>query len=107
MSPAAGLRMVAALVVLTLALAGCGPKVSRDNYDKITDGMKEEQVKSILGVASESRSSAVKVEDTVFTSTQSKWRNDKGTIVVVFLNGEMQRKHFYEPGTEPPPVRRD
>ena len=57
--------------------------------------------------ASESRSSAVKVEETVFTSTESKWRNDKGTIVVLFLNGEVQRKIFYEPGAEPPPVTRN
>ena len=107
MSPAFLARALPALLALSLALAGCGPKVSQENYDKITDGMKEEHVQKILGVASESRSSAVKVEDTVFTSTQTKWRNDKGTIVVLFLNGEVQQKIFYEPGKEPPPQRRD
>jgi hypothetical protein len=100
---AAGLYAALALVLI---LAGCGPSVSRTNYDKISEGMKEDQVKAILGVGTESRSSAVKVEDTVFTSTQTKWRNDKGTIVVLFLNGEVQQKIFYEPGAEPPPVPR-
>jgi hypothetical protein len=94
------------VVVLTLAVAACGPKVSRQSFDKIADGMKEAEVQAILGVASESRSSAMKVEDTVYTSTQSKWRTDKGTIVVLFLNGEVQQKIFYEPGEEPPPERR-
>ena len=102
------MRLAAALAALALVLilAGCGPNVSHANYDKISEGMKEDQVKAILGVGTESRSSAVKVEDTVFTSTQTKWRNDKGTIVVLFLNGEVQQKIFYEPGAEPPPVPR-
>jgi len=102
------MRLAAALAALALVLmlAACGPNVSRANYDKISEGMKEDQVKAILGVATESRSSAVKAEDTVFTSTQTKWRNDKGTIVVLFLNGEVQQKIFYEPGAEPPPVPR-
>ena len=100
-------RAALVAIAVVLMLAGCGPKVSRANFDKINEGMKEDQVQAILGIASESRSSAVKVEETVFTSTESKWRNDKGTIVVLFLNGEVQQKIFYEPGAEPPPVPRN
>ena len=99
----AGSRAALGALAFMLILAGCGPKVSHANFDKINEGMKESQVQAILGVGSESRSSAVKVEDTVFTSTETKWRNDKGTIVVLFLNGEVQQKIFYEPGQEPPP----
>ena len=95
-----------AVVALAFTLAACSPKVSVQNYDKIKEGMTEDQVKAILGVGSESRSQAVKVEGTVFTSTQTLWRNDKGTIVVLFLNGEVQQKIFHEPGQEPPPPER-
>jgi hypothetical protein len=106
MRRAVALRAALVALAFLLVLAGCGSNVSRANFDKISEGMKEDQVKAILGSASESRSSSVKVEDAVFTSTQTKWRNDKGTIVVVFLNGEVQQKVFYEPGAEPPPVPR-
>ena len=96
-----------AALLLVAVLSGCGPKVSAENYDKITDGMKEDQVARILGIASESRNTTVKLPEGTFTSTISKWRNDKGTILVEFLNGEMQSKRYFPPGTEPPPTRRD
>jgi len=107
MTRAAASRVALAALASVLILAGCSPKVSHANFDKINEGMKEAQVQDILGIGSESRSSAVKVEDTVFTSTETKWRNDKGTIIVLFLNGEVQQKIFYEPGEEPPPRPRD
>jgi uncharacterized lipoprotein len=96
---------VAAALLLVATLAACGSKVNEQNYDKITVGMKEAEVGKILGIASESRSTAVKVDE-VYTSTQSKWRGDKGTIVVVFLNGEVQSKMHYPPGAEPAPEKR-
>ncbi len=92
---------------LLLALYGCGPKVSAENYDSNVNGMKEDQVTRILGIPSESRNASARVEDATFTSTQSDWRNDKGTIIVVFLNEEVQSKHYYAPGTEPAAQRRD
>ncbi len=82
-------RALASALFLMLALYGCGPKVSAENYDRITNGMQEDKVSSILGIASESRNATAGVEGQTFTSMQSKWRNDKGTIVVVFLNGEV------------------
>ena len=88
------------------APAACSSKVTEANYTKITDGMKEAQVATILGIASESRNTTVKVQDENYTSTQSKWRGDKGTIVVFSLNGEMQDKRFYGPGEEPKAERR-
>jgi hypothetical protein len=98
---------LAVAFTVAFALAACGPKISPENFDKIVKGMKEDQVAKILGIASESRNSAVKVEGTTFTSTQSKWRNDKGTIVVLFQDGEVQAKHYYAPGAEPAPERRN
>jgi hypothetical protein len=98
-------RAASALVIAAL-LTACGPNVSQVNYDKITDGMKEEQVGKILGTASESRNTTVRVQGENFTSTVSKWRNDKGTILVEFANGEVQRKSYYPPGAEPAPERR-
>ena len=82
-------------------LCGCGPHVSAENYDKIANGMREDRVAGILGIASESRNTTVKLPEGTFTSTVSKWRNDKGTILVEFLNGEVQSKEYFPPGTEP------
>lgn len=100
------MRAAVVSLALVLVLAGCGPDVNRANFDRISEGMQEHQVRSILGAATETRRSAVKVEDTVFTSTQTKWRNHKGTIVVLFLNGEVRQKIFHEPGAEPLPAPR-
>lgn len=107
MKPHAVARAVVSALAFALLLAGCESKVTQANYDRITEGMKEEQVQKILGIGSESRSQSMRIEDTVFTSTQTKWRGDKGTIVVLFLNGEVQQKIFYPPGAEPPPERPD
>jgi hypothetical protein len=95
-----------AALCMALALSACGSKVSEANYDKITNGMTEDQVGKILGIASESRNSSVQVEGKTYTSTQSKWRSDMGTIFVHFENGEMRSKHYYPPGAEPAPERR-
>lgn len=96
---------VAALLAL-LVLGACGSKVTAENYDKIVKGMREDKVAGILGIASEARNSSMKIEGATFTSTESKWRSDKGTIVVYFQNGEVQDKNYYAPGTEPAPERR-
>jgi hypothetical protein len=92
---------LAAALALAAAASGCGPKVSAENYDKIANGMKEDRVAGILAIASESRNTTVKVPEGTFTSTISKLRNDKGTILVEFLNGEVQSKQYFPPGTEP------
>jgi len=93
-------------LLLAAALVACSSKVSETNFDRIANGMKEEQVASLLGVASEARNTTVKIQGETYTSTQSKWRGDKGTIMVVFLNGEVQDKRFYGPGEEPKAERR-
>jgi len=100
------LRTRVTALLMTLALCACGSKVSAENYDKIVKGMQEDKVASILGIPSESRNSSVKVEGATFTSTESKWRSDKGTIVVLFQNGEVRDKEDFPPGTEPAPQRR-
>ncbi len=98
---------LAGALLLVAAISGCGPKVSAVNYDKIANGMKEDQVSGILGIPTESRNTSVKLPQGTFTGTVSKWRNDKGTIQVEFLNGEVQAKTYFPPGTEPAPARRD
>ena len=93
---------IGVMLLLSAALSACGSKVSMENYDKIAEDMKEEEVTRILGIPSESRSTTAET----YTSTQSKWRGDKGTIVVMFLNSEVQKKRFYPPGAEPAPEPR-
>jgi len=80
--------VLAAAMFLAAAIAGYGAKISAENYDKIANGMQEDRVAGILGIPSESRNTTVKLQEGTFTSTISKWRNDKGTILVEFLNGD-------------------
>jgi hypothetical protein len=110
MGPAAMMRIAltraTAALLIAVALAACSSKVTEENYEKIVPGMKEEEVRKILGLPSESRSTAVKLDE-VYTSTQTKWTGDQGTIVVLFFNGEVQSKMHYPPGVKPETPRRD
>jgi SmpA / OmlA family len=82
-----------ALLVLLLALAACGSKVSESNYAKIEIDMTEEQVKSLLGSPTES--SGINVAG--LSGTSSKWVSKDGTISVQFLNGKVKAKAFSKP----------
>jgi hypothetical protein len=82
-----------ALLVLLLALAACGSKVSESNYAKIEIDMTEEQVKSLLGSPTES--SGINVAG--LSGTSSKWVSKEGTISVQFLNGKVKAKAFSKP----------
>ncbi|MGP8051481.1 MAG: outer membrane protein assembly factor BamE [Desulfobaccales bacterium] len=85
------------LVVLVIAgLAGCGSKISKQNFDQIKLGMTQEEVQGILGPPSE----ASGVEIPVFSGTMSKWTQGDTIITVQFVNGKVVAKEFSQPGAK-------
>ena len=83
------------LAGLTVSLVGCGgSRISRANYDKITNGMTLEQVQGILGSPGEKASADVKlpgVEIRVGAEVYT-WRDDGRKITVVFDDGKVSAK---------------
>ena len=86
-------QVMIALFLMLFVLAACGSKVNESNYAKIEIDMTEEQVKSLLGVPSES--SSINVGG--LSGTSSKWVSKEGTINVQFLNGKVKAKAFSKP----------
>ena len=100
---AISLRIVAVLFVaaLALSLTGCGgnSKITKSNYDKINDGMTEQQVEAILGKLDEaSAKKAAAVDDAgkpIIVPAAPKvtyWREETKWISITFLNGKVMAK---------------
>jgi outer membrane protein assembly factor BamE (lipoprotein component of BamABCDE complex) len=107
MIKAQGLHAIAILLLagLLLSMAGCSgaatspipSKVSKSNFDKITNGMSEAEVKNILGEPQSSASSSLSQTDpktgtTSESKTQMYWSDGEKSITVDFVNGKVTGK---------------
>jgi Domain of Unknown Function with PDB structure (DUF3862) len=93
------------LAGLFLSVAGCSgtstspipSKVSKSNFDKITNGMSEAEVNNILGEPQNSASSSISKTDpktgtTSESKTQRSWSDGEKSITVDFVNGKVTGK---------------
>ncbi len=80
------LRLSAALL-LALALAACG-KVTPENYERIKDGMTQDEVIGILGKPAETSSIAI----LGITGTSSTWVGGEHTVMIQFVDGKVRIK---------------
>jgi hypothetical protein len=90
------LRELGRLVLVALlvaGLAGCPPKISKENFDQIKLGMTQEEVQFILGPPTE----ATGLEIPVFSGTMSKWVQGDTIITVQFVNDKVVAKEFSQP----------
>ena len=72
-----------------LLLAACS-KLTQENYEKIQNGMSEQEVAAILGKPTESSSTAL----LNLTATASRWADKDAVIVIRFMNGKVVLKSF-------------
>jgi hypothetical protein len=80
------------LLMLVLLLAACS-KVTQENYQKIEEGMTEEQVVALLGKPTETNSVSV----LGVSGSVSRWVADDAVITVRFVNGKAGIKSFDKP----------
>jgi outer membrane protein assembly factor BamE (lipoprotein component of BamABCDE complex) len=84
------------LLSLVVALAGagiaCGGKVSKSNYDKITDGMTKAEVENILGPGEKGTSVSVGPVDVKVDSNIYRWHDGDKEITVTFKDGKVVAK---------------
>ena len=81
-------RTIMAAVIL-LALAACGPRLNKANYDKVAEGMSSAQVKAILGEPSEMKSASVPLVGSVTTYS---YKVDKSEAEFVFYDDKLKSK---------------
>ncbi len=93
-SVAGYLFRLALVASLSLVLAACGSKVNQANFDKIKNGMTQDEVISILG--SPTDTSTVKIAG--LSGSSAKWTDKQGTITIQFANGKVRFKQFTRSG---------
>jgi hypothetical protein len=90
-----GKRAVAVLVVLGLTmvlLGGCGSKVSKSNYDKVTNGMTQAQVEKLLGEGTEKAGGGGAIGAIAGSGKVMTWTDGDKSITVTFVNGKVAMK---------------
>jgi hypothetical protein len=79
-----------ALVLTLLALTACASRISQENYDKITNGMTQQEVAQILGPPTESSGASL----FGLSGGATTWKDGKTTITVQFLNEKVVGKEI-------------
>ena len=81
------LALVPAIAIVCLvAIPGCGSKVDQDHYAKITTGMSESDVHSILGSPA---STETDPSGQVPGASKQTWKNGDKTIMIGFVDGKV------------------
>jgi hypothetical protein len=75
-----------------LLLAACS-KITQENFDRIQDGMSEQEVTAILGSPTESSSGSI----LGISGTSSKWTGGDAVITIRFVNGKVAVRNFDKP----------
>ncbi len=83
-------RAGAAVLLASALLAGCGSKITQENFDKIQTGMSREDVKAILGEPTESSGVSVGT----ISGDSWVWKKDGTVITIQFVGGKVLAKQF-------------
>lgn len=81
-----------------LLVAACS-KVTQENFNKVQDGMSEQEVAAILGSPAQSSSASV----LGISGTTSTWNSAEATITIRFVNGKVALKSYDKPGAPKKP----
>ena len=93
-----GVLRVVAAVALSAVLTGCGSKVSKDNFDKVKDGMTLSEVEGLLGKGKEQSSASVpgaSAGGVTIPGASAKgmvWQDGNKMISVTFVNDKVMGK---------------
>jgi hypothetical protein len=94
---------VAAVAVLCLCLFACGPnRITKENYEKINNGMTESEVLDLLGSPTQTLdASALGGQNFGFDAKHLIWRNGDNVITVAFMGGKVVMKLGFFEGNVP------
>jgi hypothetical protein len=83
-------RAGALALVLLVWLAGCGSKITQENFDQVHTGMSQDEVTAILGKPTESSS----VSFGALSGGSWIWKKNGAMIAIQFANGKVLAKQF-------------
>jgi hypothetical protein len=83
-------RIGTAVLLASALLAGCGSKITQENFDKIQTGMSREDVKAILGDPTESSGVSIGT----ISGDSWVWKKDGTVITIQFVGGKVLAKQF-------------
>jgi hypothetical protein len=89
-------HLMALAVLAGTLLTGCGSKLTKENYDKVTIGMTKDQVTEVLGAAKDKSET-----DAPGLGKMDVWSYDNigyggKLIVITFLNGKVSDRMWHE-----------
>lgn len=87
---------LALMLCVVLGQAACESRINQENFQKIKNGMTEDEVTKILGEPSDAASMSLGP----FSGTTSTWKSKNGTIAIQFVNGKVALKTFTKGGEE-------
>jgi hypothetical protein len=92
-------RMTRQLILVLLVagltcvlVVGCGSKVSKGNYDKISNGMTVAEVEGIMGKGAEEAAGAGAIGNLAGSAKVMSWKDGDKTITVTFVNDKVTAK---------------
>lgn len=80
---------LAAMIGILALLAGCGSSVTRDNFDKIKDGMTVAEVEAILGKPTSTGAGSGAAISVNASGQVSTWQDGERSITITFVNGKV------------------
>jgi hypothetical protein len=78
--------------LMATMLAGCGSKVSKDNYEKVKAGMTLAEVEGILGKGTEKAGVGGALGNLAGSAKVVEWKDGDKSITATFLNDKMTTK---------------
>lgn len=76
--------------MLLLCLAACGSRLTQENFEKVREGMSQQEVRQILGEPADASGASL----LGLSSGEAVWKDDKTTITVHFLNDKVVSKQM-------------
>jgi hypothetical protein len=76
------------VAMLLLCLAACGSRLNQENFDKIREGMSQNEVREILGAPVDASGGSF----LGLSGGEAVWKDDKTIITVHFLNDRVVSK---------------
>lgn len=86
------MKQLIILFLFCVMLSGCGNPISKNNYDRVKNGMTLSQVEAILGKGTEQGSSDASFGGLSMSAKQMIWQEGNQIITISFMNDKVQGK---------------
>ena len=80
------------LALVSMTVMGCGSKVSKENYEKIKDGMSLADVEKLLGEGEVQGGAAGAIANLGGSAKMYKWTDGDKVITITFVNDKVSLK---------------